>query len=175
LAVQSGLDALAPWWVHWIMATPAIALTANLVNLTDLRPGRALKAYVLLAGTAIEAMAASAWFVSEGTGMSRALTVALVASLLTLGPVLAVWRYDLGERGMLGDAGANAMGALAGFLLASSLPTWGLGVYLVLVVTLNILSERVSFSRVIEGNTLLRWIDGLGRLKDVDTRKDGAI
>jgi hypothetical protein len=175
LAVQSGWWVLAPWWVHWIMATPAIALTANLINLTDLRPGRALKAYVLLAGIAIETMAASAWFVSEGTGILRALTVALIASLLTLGPVLAVWRYDLGERGMLGDAGANAMGALAGFLLASSLPTWGLGVYLVLVVTLNILSERVSFSRVIEGSAFLRWIDGLGRLKDVDTRKDGAI
>jgi UDP-GlcNAc:undecaprenyl-phosphate GlcNAc-1-phosphate transferase len=175
LAVQTGWGALAPWWVHWIMATPAIALSANLVNLTDLRPGRALKVYVLLAGIAIEAMAASAWLMSEGTGISRALTVALIASLLTLGPVLAVWRYDLGERGMLGDAGANAMGALAGFLLASSLPIWGLGVYLVVVLALNILSEKVSFSRVIEGNALLRWIDGLGRLKDVDTRKDGGI
>jgi UDP-GlcNAc:undecaprenyl-phosphate GlcNAc-1-phosphate transferase len=164
LAVQTGWGALAPWWVHWIVATPAIALTANLVNLTDLRPGRALKAYVLLAGIAIEAMAASAWLMSEGTGISRAVTVALIASLLTLGPVVAVWRYDLGERGMLGDAGANAMGALAGFLLVSSLPIWGLGVYLVFVLALNILSEKVSFSRVIEGNSLLRWIDGLGRL-----------
>ena len=175
LSIQWGWGSPAPWWVHWIMATLAIALTANLVNLMDLRPGRALKAYVFLAGIAIAAMAASAWFASEGAGISRAMTVALVASLLTLGPVLAVWRYDLGERGMLGDAGANAMGALAGFLLASSLPVWGLGAYVVIVLAFNILSEKVSFSRVIEGNTLLRWIDGLGRLKDVDTRKDGAI
>jgi len=40
----------------------------------------------------------------------------LLTLIVLLGPVAAVWRYDLGERAMLGDAGANAAGALAGMM-----------------------------------------------------------
>jgi hypothetical protein len=83
---------------------------------------------------------------------------------LTLGPVLVVWRYDLGERAMLGDAGANAAGALAGFLLAWRSPLWLLAVLVVVLLALNVASERVSFSEVIERVGFLRWLDGLGRL-----------
>jgi hypothetical protein len=83
---------------------------------------------------------------------------------LVFGPVFAVWRYDLGERAMLGDAGANAAGALAGFLLAWQSPLWLLAVLAVVLLALNLVSERVSFSGVIERVSFLRWLDGLGRL-----------
>lgn len=159
----------------WVLATLAIGLTANLVNLTDLRPGRALKAYTLLALAGVLMLAVARPLATDGPGPVRVIASAGIAALLALGPVFAVWRYDLGERGMLGDAGSNAMGALAGFLLASSLPLWGLGIYVAIVLALNAISEKVSFSRVIEDNPLLRWIDGLGRLKDADTMKGGAI
>jgi len=84
--------------------------------------------------------------------------------LVLLGPVIAVCRYDLGERGMLGDAGSNAMGAIIGYLLAASLPTAWLAVVAVALLALNLLSERISFSTVIERFAPLRAIDGLGRL-----------
>jgi hypothetical protein len=35
---------------------------------------------------------------------------------------------------------------------------------LVVVAGLNLASERVSFSRVIDRTAPLRWLDGLGRL-----------
>ncbi len=65
---------------------------------------------------------------------------------------------------MLGDAGANPAGALAGVFLAMWWPLWGVIALVVLLGVLNVVSERVSFSSAIEGSTLLRWFDGLGRL-----------
>ena len=141
---------------QWVLATLAIALSANFVNLTDLRPGRALKVYSAL-GVIIVALPAIAW------GFHGS----LLAGCLLLGPVVAVWRYDLGERAMLGDAGANAAGALLGWLAVQMLAsTWILGLYVALMLVLNLASERISFSRVIEGNRVLSWLDGLGRLPD---------
>jgi hypothetical protein len=171
-AASSGLRPSAVTFAAaWVLAALAIALCANLVNLTDLRPGRALKSFSALAALAV---LAAMWRVSaldprQGDSQAVSLWLPLVAgvvlAVLVLGPVAAVWRYDLGERGMLGDAGSNAMGALAGYLLASSLPLWLLAIVAAALLALNLASERVSFSRVIEERPLLRWIDGLGRLE----------
>jgi hypothetical protein len=64
---------------------------------------------------------------------------------------------------MLGDAGANALGAMLGAAAARSLPRrariWLLGGIAVLTVT----SEKVSFTKVIEATPPLRWLDMLGR------------
>jgi hypothetical protein len=87
----------------------------------------------------------------------------VVLTIFLLGPVLAVWRYDVGEIAMLGDAGANPMGAVAGMFVVAGLPRWGLFLYLGLVLALNLVSERHSFSSVIAGNRVLSWLDGLGR------------
>ncbi len=137
-----------------------IAGSANLVNLLDLRPGRALKGYL-----ALLAVSFAAWVFSAHWGVAPARTaLILVATAAWLvGPVLAVWRYDLSERGMLGDAGANAAGALAGLALMVSLPPWGIAVAALVVAGLNLASERFSFSRVIEQNRLLSRVDRLGR------------
>jgi UDP-GlcNAc:undecaprenyl-phosphate GlcNAc-1-phosphate transferase len=144
---------LAPALGLWALRTLAIALTANLVNLLDLRPGRALKAYSLLAVVgAIPVMLVASH------------AEALVWLVLSLGPVAAVWRLDLSERAMLGDAGANAAGALAGWFIALTFSPWFLGGYVALVLALNLASEKISFSAVIEGNPVLSWLDGLGRL-----------
>jgi len=90
-----------------------------------------------------------------------------VLGLFLIGPFVAVYRYDLGEEGMLGDAGANPMGAVVGLLIVSGLPLVGLLAWTAVVFVLNLASERVSFSAVIEGNSALRWLDGLGRLPDL--------
>lgn len=125
---------------------------ANLVNLLDLRPGRALKSVL------VPAAASALLGVRDERGASgRALGVAaLVPAVLAL-PV------DLRERGMLGDGGANVLGAAVGTALArrTSLPVRLL--LLAGVCALTLLSERVSFSRVIaETPALARW-DALGR------------
>ena len=68
---------------------------------------------------------------------------------------------------MLGDTGSNALGAIAGFaLLELGRPVRTAA--LAVVVLLNLASERVSFSRVIDQRRPLRWLDRLGT---VDERK----
>ena len=77
---------------------------------------------------------------------------------------------------MLGDAGANAAGALAGYMLASSQGIVGLGIAAVFLIVLNAASERVSYSEVIGSSRILRWLDGLGRGDGgvFDDGKDGG-
>ncbi|MEV5504389.1 hypothetical protein AB0M50_54195, partial [Nonomuraea fuscirosea] len=70
---------------------------------------------------------------------------------------------DLGERAMLGDAGANALGALLGLAAVTQLGRPGRYVLLGTVVALTAAAEKVSFTKVIAGNPVLHRIDMLGR------------
>ncbi|WP_138732764.1 hypothetical protein [Modestobacter excelsi] len=133
-----------PAVVDGVLTTGLVAGTANLLNLLDLRPGRAGKAAVLLAATTVGGPAGG-----------------LAAG--PLGAALGVLPDDLGERVMLGDCGANAVGALLGLRLAA-LPGRGSRAGLLGVVTaLTLASEKVSFTRVIESTAGLRELDRLGR------------
>ncbi|MBD8078005.1 hypothetical protein IF651_02900 [Cellulosimicrobium arenosum] len=121
-----------------------VAGSANLMNLLDLRPGRALKAAVLVSAP---------WLVSSDGPTSA----------VVLGTVAAVAPGDLAERDMLGDSGANALGALVGAQVAFTAPRAARWLALLGVVGLTFASEKVSFSRVIEGNDVLRRVDSWGR------------
>jgi hypothetical protein len=145
-----------------VVAGAAIALTANLLNLLDLRPGRALKAYCALTIPAVLGVAT----LLGGSAVGSPAFLGVVVAVLLLGPVGAVWGYDLGEKSMLGDAGANAMGAVVGVFVVAGLPLWGLVAYAVIVLALNLVSERVSFTRVIEGNAVLHRLDRIGRIPE---------
>jgi UDP-N-acetylmuramyl pentapeptide phosphotransferase/UDP-N-acetylglucosamine-1-phosphate transferase len=174
---QSSVSWPGPWLLglRWALGWIVIAGTANLLNLLDLRPGRAIKAYLALAIPA--ALVGSyylwrTWPISADSGLTGAVPdvvwpfAAGVLLTVVVGPALVVWPYDAGERGVLGDAGSNAMGALAGYVLALVLAVWPLAIVAFAVVGLNLLSERVSFSDVIEGNRPLAWLDALGTQRD---------
>jgi hypothetical protein len=135
-----------------------IAGGANLVNLFDLRPGRALKvaaaASTLLAaapGRPATEDAASSW--PPGAPLAA----------VPLGGALGLLGEDLAERAMLGDAGANALGAVLGTAAAASLPRPARIVLLAGIAGLTAASEVVSFTKVIERTPPLRWLDMLGR------------
>ena len=64
---------------------------------------------------------------------------------------------------MLGDAGANALGAMLGVAAAAALPRAARVTVLAAIAGLTAASEVVSFSRVIERTAPLRWLDMLGR------------
>lgn len=113
-----------------------VAGSANLVNLLDLRPGRALKAGAAAA-------------VALGQPGPAAAAIALLPE-------------DLGERTMLGDAGANALGAVLGLALLQRHPSHA-RVALAGLVGMTAASELVSYSRVIDAVPPLRWVDRLGR------------
>ena len=80
-----------------------------------------------------------------------------------LGATLAVLPADLGERVMLGDAGANPLGALLGLRLASVSGRGRRTALLAGVVALNLASARVSVTTVNEAPPGLRELDRLGR------------
>ena len=128
-----------------------IAGGANLLNLFDLRPGRAIKVMLLSAGL-IEA---------GGLGAGRGARAAAAAAA-PVGAALALLPADLRERAMLGDAGANALGAMLGVAAATALPRPA-RIGLLGIITLTGLSEKVSFTRVIARTPALNWLDMLGR------------
>ncbi len=135
--LASGADA--------VVNAALVAGMANLLNLFDLRPGRAIK-------------------VAIGTGglMTALPGRAGEACVAPLAAAVALLPEDLAERSMLGDAGANAVGAMLG-VAATRLPRPARVAALVTVVGLTAASEVVSFTRVIERTGPLRWLDMLGR------------
>jgi hypothetical protein len=112
-----------------------VGLAANTLNQLDTRPGRALKAYLLLAGPL------------RGP-------VGLAVLLLP---------YDLRERTMLGDGGANALGALLGLSSVDRLTERGRWLAIGALSGLTILGELRSLGTLIERTPGLRQLDSLGR------------
>ena len=154
--------------------TVLIAGTANLANLLDLRPGRALKATVLVATPlsyfSCAAAKTPAWETSGAPSATPAAPASasgasaqrLLASGLNAAAITALVE-DLQETTMLGDTGANAAGALLGTSLAAN-DSWKLRLGTALgVVGLILASEKVSFSKVIAANPALNWLDQLWR------------
>ena len=149
-----------------------VAGGANLLNLFDLRPGRAIKV-----GLLVGAPLAVAGGLAEGVGgagrggrgsavgearSGKRSTAPAAVVAVPLGAAAALLPEDLGERAMLGDAGANALGALLG-LAATRLGRGSRLVILAGVVGLTGASEFVSFTKVIQSTPPLRWFDMLGR------------
>jgi len=126
-----------------------VAGGANLLNLFDLRPGRAIKVAV-----------ASGALITAGGALSSG-SVARTAVPVAAG--LALLPEDLGERAMLGDCGANALGAMLGAAAAASLPRPARIALLAGIAGLTAASEKVSFTKLIERTPALHWLDMLGR------------
>jgi len=134
-----------------------VAGLANLLNLLDLRPGRAIKA-------AIASGALIAWPAGRhragATGPEGTRATALLPPLAA---ALALLPEDLGERAMLGDAGANALGAMLGAAASSGLSRPARVALLAVIAGLTAASEKVSFTAVIARTPALRRLDMLGR------------
>ena len=112
-----------------------VGLAANFLNQLDTRPGRALKAYLLLAAP----------------------TGAPLRAAVILAP------YDLREMAMLGDSGANALGALLGLSSVSKLTARGRWAAIGALAGLTLLGETRSLGALIERTPVLRELDALGR------------
>ncbi len=131
-----------------ILNTFLIALFTNIINLFDLRPGRACKAYLLFLII---------------INIFSARTEIPYLSLASAGIVLGYIRKDLKAEVMMGDTGSNALGASLGVIAAIVCPYYvKLGMAFVLV-GLHIVSEFYSFSKIIEKSRILSFFDRLGR------------
>lgn len=132
-----------------LIGVPFVAGSANLWNLLDVAPGRAIK-YQLLAAFAVLPLAGNA-----ADGLLPAAT----------GAAVGVAAFDLRERGMLGDSGSNVLGFVLGATLYPALPVWGLAVALAIVLAIHGVAESITLTRVIAGTPPLRWLDELGRIR----------
>lgn len=136
-------------WYQVVVNTLLLASAANLLNLFDLRPGRAGKIFYLGLGLC----AAMSWRMDLYGGPVFLVAVAL----------FPLFRADLRGRLMLGDTGANLLGATLGLAMALWLTWHAKLAALVLLLALQALSERFSFSRAIERVGILRSLDSWGR------------
>jgi hypothetical protein len=146
-----------------------VAGGANLLNLFDLRPGRAIKVAVasgalMAAGGSLSGRRAGVAAPRRAVGLTP-LPPPLAAALTLLPPLAAALTLlpeDLAEQAMLGDCGANALGAMLG-AAAAGLPRPARIALLAGITALTAASEKVSFTKVIERTPALRWLDMLGR------------
>lgn len=136
-----------PLWWHALIASTLIALTANTLNLLDLRPGRCLFGF-FLGAAAIVATLAGEHQLGVGFLFYFAVAVALILYPLDAQAVI-----------MLGDTGSNSFGALLGVAMAIFFP-WQAQLAIVIgMAAFQIRCERYSWSKTIERNVVLRAID----------------
>ncbi len=136
-----------PWWLIPVNAL-IIALSANAVNLLDLRPGRAGKGFILLASV----------FVLAGWGQDKTLFL-----IFFLGCLLAYLHVDLKAIAMMGDTGSNPLGAILGVSAIWTLSGPYLLVYLIALLFFHLLTEKYSLTEIIIKNRVLDYLDRLGR------------
>jgi hypothetical protein len=134
-----GIPLWALWRTRSVSGAVLVALTANLVNQLDTRPGRALK--VTLAGAL------------AFRGRPRRAVV--------LGVLLAP--YDLREMTMLGDAGSNALGAMLGLESVGRLTGLRRASAIGALAAVTLLGECRSLGALVESTPGLRGLDALGR------------
>jgi hypothetical protein len=150
-AVTVALEPARPGWVR-LSGVALVAACTNVWNGLDVRPGRALKAFVPV----------GVLFVAFGPiGEAPAILGVAVGAVVVL-------FHDLSERAMLGDGGANLLGFTAGLALYLLLPGWGVVVAALAAIGLNVLAETITLSRAIAVVPPLRWLDRLGRRDDGD-------
>ena len=130
-----------------IVNTLVIALSTNLMNLFDLRPGRAIKVYLVIM--------IAIFFTLTG--------YVQILPLLILPNVLAYFNYDLKAKAMMGDTGSNVLGISIGILMVMGYTFKVRVSWLVFLVLIHILTEKFSLTKIIEKNKVLNFIDKLGR------------
>jgi UDP-N-acetylmuramyl pentapeptide phosphotransferase/UDP-N-acetylglucosamine-1-phosphate transferase len=145
VVVAAGVEPLSAGWL--LLDAAVVALAANLANLLDRAPARATK--LGLVGFAVLVAV-------EGADH------ALVGPAMVVGGAAALAVPELREQVMLGDTGANVLGAALGLAAILVLGHSALVVVTIVLAAANLVSEWVSFSAVIDRTPPLRWVDRLG-------------
>lgn len=130
-----------------VINTLIIALSTNLMNLLDLRPGRAIKGYLVISIVLL-------FTLGEYT---RNLL------LLIFPNVIAYFNQDLKAKAMMGDTGSNVLGISIGILFVMGYSLKVRLIWLAFLIFIHILTEKYSLTKIIESNKFLNFIDKLGR------------
>ncbi len=125
-----------------------ILFMINMINLFDIRPGRALKVFFLLF-----------LFLGVATPFLRVNNFGFVI----LGILLVVFYQDLHAKIMIGDSGANLIGLHLGIWYSIYIDLIWQWFIIFFLLFLHYYSEKKSISVLIENNKFLKRIDLLGR------------
>lgn len=153
IAIWAALHFNAPWWMI-VFQILLISLSSNFINLLDVRPGRAMKGFWLLA---LVLLAAAYMPGSSGHSIWTILLPFMIGTLF-------LFPLDLQAKGMLGDAGANLLGFAIGYGAAATSPYWVQLILLALFIMLHWYAERYSLTQTIENIECLRVFDRWGRV-----------
>jgi len=148
-AASPAIGGVVDWW-RIVLGAAVVSLAANTGNLLDRAPARCSKV-ALACGVVLLATcgAPERW--------------TLVSVVVVLGASAGLIVFDAREQLMLGDAGSNVLGAVLGWGLVVSTDWVAQLIVLAVLVALNVASEKVSFSKVIDDVAVLRAIDRFGR------------
>jgi UDP-N-acetylmuramyl pentapeptide phosphotransferase/UDP-N-acetylglucosamine-1-phosphate transferase len=135
------------WWS--LVDAAIVALAANSFNLLDKRPGRASK-WFLIAAIAIMIV---------GGFVAASLAAAI-------GAVALYVPFDLRERVMLGDSGANGLGAIIGVATVLGSTHGFRLIALVILLAVNVAGARPGLSHVIRSVKPLERFDMAGRVSE---------
>lgn len=133
--------------VELVRDSAVVALAANLANLFDRAPGRTNK------------VAQLGWVAALIVGAAEP---ELAGPAMVLGAAAALMGPDLREQMMLGDAGSNVLGAVVGLAWIEAVGGAGRWVGVAVLLAANVVSERWSFSRLIDSVSPLRAFDRWG-------------
>lgn len=125
-----------------------IGLFTNLINIFDLRPGRAIKIFYIISLSFIL------------SNMNSGFNYILFSLFGILIPYLFL---DFRARAMMGDVGSNVLGFSLGIYSAISYDLVAKIIIGIILLLLHIVSEKVSFSKLIANNKILNYLDNLGR------------
>ncbi|MBP9114752.1 MAG: hypothetical protein KBF89_00215 [Acidimicrobiia bacterium] len=126
----------------------AISLIANLTNLFDLAPGRSLKISIVVIIFCLIFSTNNEWQYG------------------VLGILAVLLYFDLKEMLMLGDIGSNSIGAMLGFSIVNIVNINQTYIVIAIALVLNLLSEFVSFSLIINKFIPFRILDTFGQSKE---------
>lgn len=130
-----------------VVNTLMIALFTNLINLLDLRPGRALKGFLLIA------------FILMGIGILAEVKITVLSSIAY---AIGYFHEDMKGKAMMGDVGSNTLGVVLGISSAISFTLLIKCIILVLLIGIHLVAEKYSITEIIKKNPILNFIDKLG-------------
>ena len=135
-----------PFW-YALLAGLLIALSANTLNLLDLRPGRCLFGFFVGA-----VAVAGVLLLQHDLGAGYLLWIAVAFALI-------LYPLDSGGSVMLGDTGANAFGAVLGVAGVIYFSAFWQIVLVVGLIGFQFWCEKHSLSQTIENSPFLRRLD----------------
>lgn len=152
VSAPTSLQRFSPqWFLLFIASAIFIALSANTLNLLDVRPSRALKGFWLLTLVGL--------IVSRGQGWQSLLP--LMVGTIVYAPA------DFSRKVMMGDAGSNPLGACFSVWALNHWTTpvrWSPAIWVLLAIfiAIQIYAEKRSLTEDIKRIAPLRWFDELG-------------